>query len=206
MTCGILQPDRGQVQLSGQDVTRWPMYLRARDGGMSYLAQESSIFRKLSVEQNLLAVMELLKVGRGQRRRRCEELLEQFKIQHIRKSEAHTCSGGEKRRLEIARALVSNPNIILMDEPFAGIDPVTVQNIQGVIRELRDQGISILITDHAAREILQIVDRCYVISEGKVLCDGDAEMIRQNPDVRRKYLGNMEQEDLGPRMTPPEPS
>ncbi|MEC9188177.1 MAG: LPS export ABC transporter ATP-binding protein, partial [Planctomycetota bacterium] len=172
MTCGMIEPDKGQVFLNEQDVTQWPMYRRAREGGMGYLPQQTSVFAKLSTEQNLLAMMELLGMNRRQRKLRCEELMEQFRITHIRRSKAGKLSGGEKRRLEIARCLVSNPEIIMLDEPFAGIDPVTVQSIQGIIGDLRDRGISILITDHAAREILQITDRTYVISEGQVLCSG----------------------------------
>ncbi|MFO1066286.1 MAG: LPS export ABC transporter ATP-binding protein [Pirellulales bacterium] len=191
MTCGIVKPDRGQVFLGGQEVTDWPMYRRAREGRMGYLAQESSVFRKLTVEQNILAVFELLGVPYKQRRRRTEELLEEFDITHIRKSRAGRLSGGERRRLEIARCLVSEPQIIMLDEPFAGIDPVTVQSIQEVIAKLRDQGISILITDHAAREILQTVDRCYVINKGTVLCEGDPETVKQHPDVRKEYLGDI---------------
>ena len=165
MTCGMIEPDKGQVFLNEQDVTQWPMYRRAREGGMGYLPQQTSVFAKLSTEQNLLAMMELLGMNRRQRKLRCEELMEQFRITHIRRSKAGKLSGGEKRRLEIARCLVSNPEIIMLDEPFAGIDPVTVQSIQGIIGDLRDRGISILITDHAAREILQITDRTYVISD-----------------------------------------
>ena len=153
MTCGMIEPDKGTVILNGVNVTRWPMYRRAREGGMGYLAQDGSVFGKLTVQQNLLSVMELLKMPRAARKRRCEELLEQFSITHIRRSKAEKLSGGERRRLEIARCLVSDPNIILLDEPFAGIDPVTVQNIQGVIRHLSEEGIALLITDHAAREI-----------------------------------------------------
>ncbi|MCA9178890.1 MAG: LPS export ABC transporter ATP-binding protein [Planctomycetales bacterium] len=197
MTCGMVEPDKGRVMLNGIDVTKWPMFRRAKDGGMGYLAQESSVFRKLSVQNNLISVMELLRVPRQQRKRRCEELLEQFAITHIRHSKADKLSGGERRRLEIARCLVSEPNIILLDEPFAGIDPVTVQSIQGVIRDLRDEGIAVLITDHAAREILQIVDRCYVISKGKVLCDGNSDEIKRHPDVRREYLGNIDEDRYG---------
>ncbi|MCO6457248.1 MAG: LPS export ABC transporter ATP-binding protein [Pirellulaceae bacterium] len=202
MTCGMVEPDAGQVQLNGLDVTNWPMYRRARDGGMGYLAQESSVFRKLTVEQNILAMLELLGVKRRARWQRCQQLLEQFDITHIRKSQASRLSGGERRRLEIARCLVSDPEIIMLDEPFAGIDPVTVQSIQAIIRELREQGIAILITDHAAREILQIVDRCYVISEGRVLCSGPPGEITNHPEVRAKYLG-----DIDAPMTPaPEPA
>jgi lipopolysaccharide export system ATP-binding protein len=168
------------------------MYLRARHGGMGYLPQQSSIFARLTVQQNLLAMMELLKMDRKTRRERCNQLLKQFEIERLRKSRAGRLSGGERRRLEIARCLVSNPEIIMLDEPFAGIDPVTVQNIQEVIRDLKQSGLSILITDHAAREILQITDRTYVVSEGKILCSGSAEEIVQNPEVKRKYLGEID--------------
>ena len=152
MICGMTRPDRGQVLLGGIDVTEWPMYRRAKDGGMGYLPQQSSVFSKLTVEQNLIAVMELIGMNRKARRKRCEELLDQFQIEHLRKSRAGNLSGGERRRLEIARCLVSQPKIIMLDEPFAGIDPVTVQNIQVVIRDLQKENIAILITDHAARE------------------------------------------------------
>ncbi|MHB8953496.1 MAG: LPS export ABC transporter ATP-binding protein [Pirellulaceae bacterium] len=201
MICGMLEPDAGCVFLSGIEVTSWPMYRRAREGGMGYLAQEKSIFGKLTVEQNLLCMLELLGTrGRG-RRQRCDELLRQFNIEHIRKSRAAKLSGGERRRLEIARCLISEPEIIMLDEPFAGIDPITVQSIQAIICDLQQQGISILITDHAAREILQIVDRCYVIDEGKVLCDGAPEEIKKHEEVRRRYLGDID----GPVSGPPAP-
>ncbi len=192
MICGMLEPDAGTVFLSGLEVTSWPMYRRAREGGMGYLAQESSVFKKLTVEQNLLCMLELLGVRGRARRHRCQELLKQFNIEHIQKSKAARLSGGERRRLEIARCLVSEPEIIMLDEPFAGIDPVTVQSIQSIICDLQEQGISILITDHAAREILQIVDRCYVIDVGKVLCDGTPEEIKSHEEVRRRYLGDMD--------------
>ena len=202
MTCGMIQPDKGQVFLNEQDVTQWPMYRRAREGGMGYLPQQTSVFAKLSTEQNLLAMMELLGMNRRQRKLRCDELLEQFRITHIRRSKAGKLSGGEKRRLEIARCLVSNPEIIMLDEPFAGIDPVTVQSIQGIIGDLRDRGISILITDHAAREILQITDRTYVISEGQVLCSGTAEEIVRHDEVREKYLGDIDSFDQSAAPAP----
>ena len=198
ITCGMIDADKGQVFLNDIDVTRWPMFRRARDGGMGYLAQESSVFRKLSVEQNLLAVMELLEMPRKVRRERCHHLLEQFRITHIRKSKASKLSGGERHRLEIARCLVSEPEIIMLDEPFAGIDPVTVQSIQTIIHELRDQGIAILITDHAAREILQITDRTYVISDGKVLCHGTTDQIVTHEQVKKKYLGEIDAASTGP--------
>ena len=189
MTCGLIEPSAGKVLLNGLDVTHWPMYRRARDGGMGYLAQEASVFRKLTVEKNLLGMMEMLGMDRKTRRRRCDELLEQFNITRLRKSLAQSLSGGERRRLEIARALVSEPQIILLDEPFAGIDPVTVNSIQTVIRDLKDQGISILITDHAARETLQITDRSYVIRSGQVLCQGRPQEVLNNPEARRHYFG-----------------
>jgi lipopolysaccharide export system ATP-binding protein len=192
MICGMLAPDRGNVFLRGEDVTHWPMYIRARQGGMGYLPQQSSVFAKLTVEQNILAILQLLGVAPAARRKRCDFLLDQFQISHLRRARAGQLSGGERRRLEIARCLVSNPEILMLDEPFAGIDPVTVQNIQGVIRDLKEKGISILITDHAAREILQITDRTYVVSDGRILCSGTTEEIVQHEEVKRKYLGETE--------------
>jgi len=189
MTCGMIEPNAGTVKLGGVDVTSWPMYRRARDGGMGYLAQESSVFRKLSVQDNLLGVMELLGIGRKARRLRCDELLAKFNIAHLRKSLAMSLSGGERRRLEIARALVSDPRIILLDEPFTGIDPVTIDSIQEIIRRLRDEGIAILVTDHQVRETLQITDRSYVIREGRVLCHGSPQEVVDDPDARKYYFG-----------------
>jgi lipopolysaccharide export system ATP-binding protein len=190
MTCGMIVPNAGKVTLDGVDITDWPMYRRAREGGMGYLAQESSVFRKLTVEKNLLGVMELLGVDRRTRIRRCKQLLEQFKIVKLRKSLAVSLSGGERRRLEIARCLVSNPKIILLDEPFTGIDPVTIDSIQTIVRGLRQDGIAILITDHQARETLQITDRSYVIRDGKVICHGTPEEVLANPEARRYYFGD----------------
>lgn len=189
MACGMIEPNAGRVFLSGQDVTNWPMYRRARDGGMGYLAQESSVFRKLTVEQNLLGMMEMLGVERAERVRRCDELLEQFQIARLRKALALSLSGGERRRLEIARCLLSNPRLILLDEPFTGIDPVTIASIQDIIRKLRDAGISILITDHQVRETLQITDRSYVIRSGQVLCHGRPNEVIANPEARKYYFG-----------------
>ena len=191
MICGMVIPDTGRVFLSGEDVTKWPMYRRARDGGMGYLPQQSSVFAKLSAQDNLRGIMQLLGFKRSRQRERCEELLDQFKITHIRKTAAGKLSGGERRRLEIARCLVSEPQIIMLDEPFAGIDPVTVQSIQSIIRDLANKGIAILITDHAAREILQITDRTYVVNEGRILVSGSSEQITQNEIVRAKYLGEI---------------
>jgi lipopolysaccharide export system ATP-binding protein len=195
ITCGMIEPNAGKVTLNGIDITRWPMYRRARDGGMGYLAQESSVFRKLTVEKNLLGVMEMLGFDPKTRRERCQQLLEQFDIVKLRKSLAISLSGGERRRLEIARALVSNPKIILLDEPFTGIDPVTIASIQKIIQALRGEGIAILITDHQVRETLQITDRSYVIRTGKVLCHGPPDVVLNNPEARRYYFG--EDMDLG---------
>ena len=189
MTCGMVEPDRGTVKLQGQDVTHWPMFRRARDGGMGYLPQESSVFRKLTVEQNLTGMMELLEMNRATRKARASDLLERFNITHIRKSRAASLSGGERRRLEIARCLVSDPQIILLDEPFTGIDPVTIASIQEIIRELRKDGISILITDHQVRETLEITDRSYVVRAGQVLCHGTPHEVINNPEARKYYFG-----------------
>jgi lipopolysaccharide export system ATP-binding protein len=168
------------------------MYRRAREGGMGYLAQESSVFKKLTVEQNLLGVMELLGMDSKLRRQRCDELLDQFKITHIRKSLAGPISGGERRRLEIARCLVSEPEIILLDEPFTGIDPVTVQGIQQIIRDLKARGISILITDHQVRETLRITDRSYVVQKGTVLCHGHPSRSSAIRRPRKEYFGDID--------------
>ena len=189
MTCGMVEPDQGKVLLGGQDVTNWPMYRRAKTG-MGYLAQESSVFKKLTVEQNLLGVMELLGKDWKTRKRVSDDLLDQFKITHIRHSKAGNISGGERRRLEIARCLVSDPEIILLDEPFTGIDPKTIESIQGIIRELRSRGISILITDHQVRETLDITDRSYVIDKGSVLCHGTRREVLNHPEARARYFGN----------------
>jgi lipopolysaccharide export system ATP-binding protein len=189
MACGMIDPDAGRVTLAGHDVTTWPMYRRAKDGGMGYLAQESSVFRKLSVQKNLLGVMEMLGMNRKLRNRRTEQLMEQFGITHLRRSKAMSLSGGERRRLEIARSLVSDPQIILLDEPFTGIDPVTIDSIQAIIRDLRDRGISILITDHQVRETLEITDRSYVIRGGQVLCHGRPREVLNHPEARKYYFG-----------------
>ena len=189
MACGMIEADAGRVILNGADVTQWPMYRRSRDQGMGYLAQESSVFRKLTVEKNLLGVMEMLGFDRKVRTRRCKELLDQFDITRLRKALALSLSGGERRRLEIARALVSNPKIILLDEPFTGIDPVTIASIQKIIRRLREEGIAVLITDHQVRETLQITDRSYVIRAGKVLCHGRPDEVLANAEARKYYFG-----------------
>ncbi len=196
MTCGMVEPNGGTVSLNGVDVTNWPMFRRARDGGMGYLAQESSVFRKLTVEQNLTGMMEMLGADRVSRRQRCDDLLEQFAITKLRKSLAQSLSGGERRRLEIARCLVSNPKLILLDEPFTGIDPVTIAGIQKIINRLKHSGIAILITDHQVRETLQITDRSYVIRNGKVLCHGSPNEVIQDAEARKHYFGDI---DIGLR-------
>jgi len=197
MACGMIDPDAGRVMLAGHDVTGWPMYRRAKEGGMGYLAQESSVFRKLSVQKNLLGVMQMLGMNRKARSRRSDQLMEQFGIAHLRRSKAMSLSGGERRRLEIARALVSDPQIILLDEPFTGIDPVTIDSIQGIIRDLRDRGIAILITDHQVRETLEITDRSYVIRSGQVLCHGRPREVLSHPEARKHYFGEGMQVGLG---------
>jgi len=191
MICGMLPPDSGQVFLNGQDVTNWPMYKRSRECSMGYLAQESSVFRNLTVEQNLIMMIEMQEIKGKRKKEFCDELLDRFNIAKIRKTKAGKVSGGERRRLEIARCLVSDPEIVMLDEPFSGVDPITVQSIQATIKLLKKAGISILITDHAVREMLDIVDRGYVIAGGRVMFQGSPTEIWDNEDVRRKYLGNM---------------
>ncbi|MDA0833757.1 MAG: LPS export ABC transporter ATP-binding protein [Planctomycetota bacterium] len=188
MACGMIAPTQGKVILGGVDVTDWPMYMRAQHG-MGYLPQDESVFGKLTVEQNLLAILEYLPVGRKERRMMTDQLLSQFGLTDKRKQTASTLSGGERRRLEIARCLSSKPNLILLDEPFTGIDPVTIHSIQDIIAELRDTGIAMLITDHREREILTITDRTYVICAGKVLVSGDAETVLSNKQAQNLYFG-----------------
>ncbi|MGL4943379.1 MAG: LPS export ABC transporter ATP-binding protein [Thermoguttaceae bacterium] len=190
MTCGLIKTNGGVVYLGGQDVTHFPMYRRSLDGGMGYLPQAESVFRNLSVQDNLLSVMELLGVSRPKRNARCEDLLEKFHLTHLRRNLGGGLSGGERRRLEIARALVSSPKIILLDEPFANIDPITVHGIQDIIRQLSRDGIAILITDHQVRETLQITQRGYIIRSGQVLCHGTPEEILANEEARKVYFGN----------------
>ena len=189
MACGMIAPTEGRVFLRGTEVTDWPMYRRAQNG-MGYLPQDHSIFTKLSVEKNIHAVLEYLPLPRGERKDRVDHLLDQFGLADKRKQISSTMSGGEKRRLEIARCLATNPVLILLDEPFTGIDPVTIHSIQDIIAELRDQGISILLTDHRERETLTITDRNYIIFRGKVLVSGDAETVLNNPDAQRHYFGD----------------
>ena len=188
MACGMIAPTKGRVYLNDQDVTEWPMYKRAQTG-MGYLPQDESVFRKLTVEQNIMAVLEFLHVSRADRIKTVNRLLDQFGLSSKRTQIASTMSGGERRRLEIARCLATEPNLILLDEPFTGIDPVTIHDIQDIIIDLRNSGISILLTDHRERETLTITDRSYIISAGKVLVSGDAETVLSNKDAQEKYFG-----------------
>jgi lipopolysaccharide export system ATP-binding protein len=185
---GLARPDYGRVLLDGEDITDLPMYLRARNG-ISYLPQEPSVFRKMTVAENLFAVLETLPLSLEQRRDRVEELLAQMGLDGVRNSHAHVLSGGERRRLEIARSLVLSPSFVLLDEPFSGIDPLTVVDIQKIIAELSASGIGVLITDHNVRETLAVTDRAYIINEGKILFAGTPVALSGNADVRRIYLG-----------------
>src|SRR5579871_885756 len=185
---GLARPDYGRVLLDGEDITDLPMYLRARNG-ISYLPQEPSVFRKLTVEENLLAVLETLDVTSEQRRERIEELLSQMGLEGVRHSLADVLSGGERRRLEIARALVLSPSFVLLDEPFSGIDPLTVIDIQKIIADLSASGIGVLVTDHNVRDTLAVTHRAYIISDGKILKAGSPQELSTDPDVRRIYLG-----------------
>ena len=195
MACGLINTNGGIVYLGNQDVTEWPMYRRSRDGGMGYLPQDRSVFQKLSVQNNLYGVMEMIGMKKADRKQRCEELLEKFNLAHLRHSFGGSLSGGERRRLEIARSLVSEPKIILLDEPFAAIDPVTVASIQEIIRKLSAEGIAILITDHSVQDTLEITKRSYVIQAGKVLCHGTPEEVLANPEARKVYFGEAVQRD-----------
>jgi len=185
---GLARPDYARVLLAGEDITDLPMYLRARSG-ISYLPQEPSVFRKLSVEENLLAVLETLPITPEQRRDRVEELLAQMGLEGVRYSQAYVLSGGERRRLEIARSMVLSPSFVLLDEPFSGIDPLTVVDIQKIIADLSTAGIGVLVTDHNVRETLAVTNRAYIISDGKILFAGSPAELSSNTDVRRIYLG-----------------
>lgn len=186
--CGLIAPTEGRVFLHGTDVTRWPMYKRARYG-MGYLPQDDSVFVKLSVEKNILAILEFLHISRRDRRKQVDALLAQFGLADKRHQIASTLSGGERRRLEIARCLASKPSLILLDEPFTGIDPVTIHSIQDIIAELCDSGISILLTDHRERETLTITDRSYIICAGRVIVSGDAETVLNDETAQELYFG-----------------
>jgi lipopolysaccharide export system ATP-binding protein len=188
MTVGLVRPDAGSVCFDGTDITRLPMHRRARLG-IGYLTQEPSVFRKLTVEQNLLAILETCEGSATERRSRLTHLLDELDLTRLAKSRAYQLSGGEKRRLEITRALVTSPRLLLLDEPFAGIDPIAVYEVQKIVRRLRDRGLGILITDHNVRETLRLVDRAYVIHQGRVLVEGTAEFLVNDPKARDIYLG-----------------
>ena len=186
---GLTSPDSGQVLLDGADISTMPMYLRARNG-ISYLPQEPSIFRKLTVEENILAVLETLPLTAHQRRERLEELIEQLGLQQVRRNHGYLLSGGERRRVEIARSLVISPSFILLDEPFSGIDPLTVLDIQAIILRLKEAGIGVLVTDHNVRETMQVTDRAYIINNGLIFRSGTPEELGNDAEVRRIYLGD----------------
>ncbi len=186
---GLIAPDSGRVLADGQDITRVPMYMRARQFGISYLPQEPSVFRKLTVEENILAVLEVQSLSQEMRRSRTEKLIEQLNLGHIRKTRGYALSGGERRRVEIARCLCIQPSFILLDEPFSGIDPIAVIDLQEIIFDLKASGIGVLITDHNVRETLSVTDRAYIINEGRIFRDGTPEELGNDPEVRRIYLG-----------------
>jgi lipopolysaccharide export system ATP-binding protein len=188
MILGLVKQNSGRIFLDGQEISRLPMYRRARKG-IGYLAQEPSVFRKLSVEQNVMAILQTVPGSRRQRRERLEGLLDELGLKPLRKNKAYSLSGGERRRLEITRALVTRPRYILLDEPFAGIDPIAVDDIQAIVRDLRTRGIGVLITDHNVRETLSITDRAYIMFEGKIKRSGTAAELIGDPEARRLYLG-----------------
>jgi lipopolysaccharide export system ATP-binding protein len=186
---GLIPPDTGRVLIDDIDITGVPMYLRAREHGISYLPQEPSVFRKLTVEENILAVLEPQPISWHERREKMEKLIEQLGLDHIRRSRGWALSGGERRRVEIARCLCINPRFILLDEPFSGIDPIAVLDLQKIIADLKASGIGVLITDHNVRETLSVTDRAYIINEGRILAMGTPEQLGSDPEVRRVYLG-----------------
>lgn len=189
MLTGMIRPKSGKIFLDDSDLSKMPMYKRARMG-VGYLSQEASIFRQLSVEDNIKSILETLPFSRDQRRQRLEKLLGEFNVSHLRKSMAYTLSGGERRRVEIARALVTEPKFILLDEPFAGIDPIAVEDIQNIVRDLSSRGIGVLITDHNVHETLSITNRAYLLYEGTVLKAGTAEFLANDPEAKKLYLGD----------------
>ena len=186
---GLIPPDTGRVLIDDEDITDVPMYLRAREYGISYLPQEPSVFRKLTVEENILAVLEAQPISWHERREKMEKLMEQLGLQHIRRNRGWALSGGERRRVEIARCLCISPKFILLDEPFSGIDPIAVLDLQKIISDLKASGIGLLITDHNVRETLSVTDRAYIINEGRIFRAGTPEELGSDPEVRRVYLG-----------------
>ena len=186
---GLIPPDAGRVLFDGEDITDVPMYIRARQFGISYLPQEASVFRKLTVEENILAVLEAQPISWHERREKMEKLIDQLGLEHIRLNRGYALSGGERRRVEIARALSISPAFILLDEPFSGIDPIAVLDLQKIISDLKASGIGVLITDHNVRETLSVTDRAYIINEGRIMFQGSPEQLGGNAEVRRVYLG-----------------
>jgi lipopolysaccharide export system ATP-binding protein len=186
---GLIPPDTGRILLDGEDITGVPMYLRARQYGISYLPQEASVFRKLTVEENILAVLEAQPISWHERREKMEKLIDELGLEHIRLNRGYALSGGERRRVEIARALAINPAFILLDEPFSGIDPIAVLDLQKIISDLKASGIGVLITDHNVRETLAVTDRAYIIDEGRILASGNPSQLASDAQVRRVYLG-----------------
>jgi lipopolysaccharide export system ATP-binding protein len=188
MIVGLIRPHSGNIFFDNEDITEFPMYVRARKG-IGYLAQEASIFRKLTVEENILSILEFTNLTKKERIYKMESLLDELKITHIRKNYGYSLSGGERRRVEIARAICTNPHFLLLDEPFAGVDPIAVADIQSIISHLKSKKLGILITDHNVRETLQITDRAYVMNSGEILVEGDAEKIANDPTAKQFYLG-----------------
>ena len=188
MVVGLVRPESGRVEFRGEDITNLPVYVRARKG-LGYLAQEASVFRRLSVWDNVMAILETMPMGRRERAARAEELLGQFDLMKVSKQPAYTLSGGERRKLEIARALVRRPAILMLDEPFAGVDPLSVNEIQEIVRSLASKGLGIVITDHNVRETLSVVNRAYLVYEGRLLREGSSRDLVEDPEVREKYLG-----------------
>lgn len=188
MIIGFVQPDEGEVFLGGNSIVKQPMYKRARRG-IGYLSQEPSVFRKMTVEQNIMSILQFRKLSRRERKEKLEELLKELDIAHLRKNMAYTLSGGERRRVEFTRALVNEPKFILLDEPFAGIDPIAVEDIQKIISRLVERGLGVLITDHNVRETLSICDRAYIMCDGKILKSGSSEYLANDPEAKKIYLG-----------------
>ena len=189
MIVGLVPPDSGRILVDGQDISNVPMYLRARNYGISYLPQEPSVFRKLSVEENIMAVLEVQPISWQERRRKRDQLIDELGLGHIRNNMGYALSGGERRRVEIARALCIAPKFILLDEPFSGIDPIAVLDLQKIIFDLKGNGIGVLITDHNVRETLSVTDRAYIINEGRIFRTGTPEQLGNDPEVKRVYLG-----------------